>query len=61
MPSSALNGATSLELVGKRTRGEAGGLPDFGMSGGPPSYPSLPLFSNSGGPFMVSTPSTPRV
>lgn len=54
-----LNGATSLELLGKRTRGEAGGLPDFGSPGAPPSYPSLPLFSNSGTQFMVD-PFSPR-
>lgn len=50
-----LNGATSLELLGKRTRGEAGGLPDLGSPGAPPSYPSLPLFSNSGTQFMVTS------
>ena len=55
MPQPTLNGATSLELIGKRTRGEAGGLPDFGLPGAPPSYPSLPLFSNSGAQFMVTS------
>ena len=55
MPPPTLNGATSLELMGKRTRGEAGGLPDFGPPGAPPSYPSLPLFSNSGAQFMVTS------
>ncbi|KAK9835818.1 hypothetical protein WJX74_008627 [Apatococcus lobatus] len=54
MPQPSLNGATSLELIGKRSRGETGGLPDFGLPGAPPSYPSLPLFSNSGAQFMPS-------
>ena len=52
MQPSTLNGATSLELMGKRTRAEAGGLSDFSLPAGPPGYPSLPLF-NSGTAFMV--------